>query len=220
VSTLGLLLGLFLGVIDQQVHADGGSSRRNSGALILGDSVFSLISRSQEAIEILEGESSVVFAAQPCQRLLTVGCIKATPSSALKIYELNRHRITRDVVVATGYNDIGLEDFGTALEEFCSLANKMGHRLIWVTYAERSTVSGKAERFNRSLRSFRDSHRGFQLADWNSLSRGRDGLFAPDGVHLSRSGSILGARLIREALDKPRTGSCLQRSSVGGSSRP
>ncbi len=219
-SILGVLLGSLIGVSGERADSREGVPRRHSESLILGDSVFSLISRSQEAIEILEGKSSVVFAAQPCQRLLTVGCVKATPSSALEIYQLHRHRITRDVVVATGYNDIGLNDFESALEEFCSLANKMGHRLIWVTYAERSSVRGKAERFNRSLRSFSDRHRGFQLADWNSLIRDRDELFAPDGVHLSLRGSVLGARLIREALDRPKKGGCVPRLSVGESSRP
>lgn len=182
--------------------------RRSSETLVLGDSVFALIGQIGDAKTILHTPKDLIFAAQPCQRLLARGCMEVTPNSAFDIYSLNRYRITGAVVVATGYNDIGVDVLSSALAQFCSLAGQLGHRLVWVTYAERGSVRARARKFNAELRKFRSMHDGFSLADWNSLAGGTDRYFSPDGVHLSRSGAILAARLLTEALSLPIHGPC------------
>jgi lysophospholipase L1-like esterase len=42
-----------------------------------------------------------------------------------------------------------------------------------------------------------------RLADWNSASKGRKGYFAPDGVHLTKTGAKAFGNLISEALKAP-----------------
>jgi hypothetical protein len=42
-----------------------------------------------------------------------------------------------------------------------------------------------------------------RLADWNSVSKGKKGYFAPDGVHLTKTGAKAFGNLIEEALSGP-----------------
>ena len=42
-----------------------------------------------------------------------------------------------------------------------------------------------------------------RLADWNSASKGKKGYFAPDGVHLTKTGAKVFGNLINEALRSP-----------------
>jgi hypothetical protein len=42
-----------------------------------------------------------------------------------------------------------------------------------------------------------------RLADWNSVSKGKKGYFAPDGVHLTKTGAKAFGKLIDETLSGP-----------------
>ena len=42
-----------------------------------------------------------------------------------------------------------------------------------------------------------------RLADWNAASKGHKGYFAPDGVHLTKTGAKVFGNLISEALKAP-----------------
>ena len=137
---------------------------------------------------------------------LGAGLHEDPPSSAFEIYSMTRHRTTRSVVLATGHNNDSIDVFSSALRKLCALAGHLGQRLIWITFAERSDIRIRAMKFNHLLRQFSATHDGFALAHWNALASGSDRYFVHDGVHLSRSGAILAARIVTEALSLPTRG--------------
>jgi hypothetical protein len=56
---------------------------------------------------------------------------------------------------------------------------------------------------NKMLASLVTQYPNVRLADWNSVSKGHKGYFAPDGVHLTKTGAKVFGNLINEALKSP-----------------
>ncbi len=56
---------------------------------------------------------------------------------------------------------------------------------------------------NKMIESVVSQFPNARLADWNSVSKGKKGYFAPDGVHLTKTGAKAFGNLIEEALSGP-----------------
>jgi len=157
--------------------------------LVLGDSVFSMLLVADEALAELNDIVPVIYRGQPCQKLLTRGCIPEVKLSAIQQFRNARGQFTDAVVVATGYNENRADALQQSLREFKREAKKQKVRLIWATYRVAGNVKGKATQFNSELRRARKRDAALELFDWNRISGNRPSWFSGDKVHLSRGGT-------------------------------
>jgi Arc/MetJ-type ribon-helix-helix transcriptional regulator len=125
---------------------------RKPRVLVLGDSVFSMLLVADEALAELNGIIPVIYRGQPCQKLLTRGCIPEVELSALQQFKNARGEFTDAVVVATGYNENRPDALRESLREFKAEAKRQRVKLIWATYRIAGNVKGKATQFNSELR--------------------------------------------------------------------
>lgn len=56
---------------------------------------------------------------------------------------------------------------------------------------------------NKMISALVTQYPNVRLADWNTASKGHKGYFAPDGVHLTKTGAEVFATLIKDALEGP-----------------
>jgi hypothetical protein len=112
-------------------------------------------------------------------------------------------RVSDVAVVALGYTyfwkPVVLRRDVDALMYAFSIRNV--RRVIWLNVRE-----NRPERrdVNLELNAATQRWGNLEIADWNSLSRGRTGVFLPDGQHLLPAGGRLMARLIEQRLDAYR----------------
>ena len=168
--------------------------------LVLGDSVFNAFDHVDEAAELMNERQSTIFATQGCQRLINEGCMDFAKFSALQ--QLRRHagKFTDVVVVGTGYNDRLGPDFKQAVTSIMEEAESQGVEVLWVTYRVAGNVKGKSRVLNAQLRRFDDRWQNLHVADWDEHSKGTEGWFREDGVHLITRGAIGLARLLNAEL--------------------
>lgn len=157
--------------------------------LVLGDSVFSMLLVADEALAELNEIIPVIYRGQPCQKLLTEGCIPEAKLSAIQQFRNARGEFTDAVVVATGYNENRPDALQESLREFKREAKKQKVRLIWSTYRVAGNVTGKATQFNSELRRAQKRDATLEVFDWNRISGDRPSWFSGDKVHLSRGGT-------------------------------
>ncbi|MFM7094951.1 MAG: hypothetical protein ACKOYL_10425 [Actinomycetota bacterium] len=170
--------------------------------LVLGDSVFSMLLVADEALAELNDIIPVIYRGQPCQKLLTRGCIPEVELSALQQFRNARGEFTDAVVVATGYNENRPDALQESLAEFRREAKRQKVKLIWATYRIAGNVKGKATQFNSELRRAQKRDTVFDVFDWNRLSGNRPSWFSGDKVHLSRGGTVNLARQLGKFLKR------------------
>jgi hypothetical protein len=179
-----------------------GSARavESTRVLVLGDSVFNAFDHVDEAAELMNERQSTIFATQGCQRLINEGCMDFAKFSALQ--QLRRHagKFTDVVVVGTGYNDRLGPEFKQAVTSIMKEAESQGVEVLWVTYRVAGNVKGKSRVLNAQLRRFDDRWQNLHVADWDEHSKGSEGWFREDGVHLITRGAIGLARLLNAEL--------------------
>jgi Arc/MetJ-type ribon-helix-helix transcriptional regulator len=175
---------------------------RKPRVLVLGDSVFSMLLVADEALAELNDIIPVIYRGQPCQKLLTRGCIPEVELSALQQFKNARGEFTDAVVVATGYNENRPDALRESLREFKAEAKRQRVKLIWATYRIAGNVKGKATQFNSELRRSQKRDVSLALFDWNRLSGNRPSWFAGDKVHLSRGGTVNLARQLGKFLKR------------------
>jgi len=168
--------------------------------LVLGDSVFNAFDHVDEAAELMNERQSTIFATQGCQRLINEGCMDFAKFSALQ--QLRRHagKFTDVAVVGTGYNDRLGPEFKQAVTSIMKEAESQGVEVLWVTYRVAGNVKGKSRVLNAQLRRFDDRWQNLHVADWDEHSKGSEGWFREDGVHLITRGAIGLARLLNAEL--------------------
>lgn len=194
---------LVLSVLVAPAHAATPEKKaRRPRVLVLGDSVFSMLLVADDALEDLNAIIPVIYRGEPCQKLLTRGCVPGVKLSALQQFRTARGKFTDAVVVATGYNEGGLDVLRESLAEFRREAKRQDVRLIWATYRIAGNVKEKATRFNRELRRAERRNVVFDIFDWNRLSRNRPSWFSGDKVHLSRGGTVNLARRLGRYLKR------------------
>lgn len=175
---------------------------RKPRVLVLGDSVFSMLLVADEALAELNDIIPVIYRGQPCQKLLTRGCIPEVELSALQQFKNARGEFTDAVVVATGYNENRPDALRESLREFKAEAKRQRVKLIWATYRIAGNVKGKATQFNSELRRAQKRDVGLAIFDWNRLSGNRPSWFSGDKVHLSRGGTVNLARQLGKFLKR------------------
>ena len=168
--------------------------------LVLGDSVFNAFIHVESAVEILEKRQATIIATQGCQRLIDVGCMDFAKLSALQQLRRRAGKFTDVVVVGTGYNDRLGPDFKEAVIAITDEARAQGIDVLWVTYREAGNVRGKSRVMNEQLRRFDNKIDNLHLADWNEHSKGTEGWFREDNVHLITRGAIGLANLLNKEL--------------------
>jgi hypothetical protein len=175
---------------------------RKPRVLILGDSVFSMLLVADEALAELNEIIPVIYRGQPCQKLLTRGCISEVELSALQQFRKAKGEFTDAVVVATGYNENRADALQESLGEFRREAKRQKVKLIWATYRIAGNVKGKATQFNSELRRAAKRDLVFDVFDWNRISGNRPSWFSGDKVHLSRGGTTNLARQLGKFLKR------------------
>jgi lysophospholipase L1-like esterase len=56
---------------------------------------------------------------------------------------------------------------------------------------------------NETIESLVGQYPNVRLADWNTVSKGKKGYFAPDGVHLTKTGAEVFGNLVNDTLRSP-----------------
>lgn len=177
-----------------------GATQEAPRVLVLGDSVFNAFMHVESAVEILEKRQATIIATQGCQRLIDVGCMDFAKLSALQQLRRRAGKFTDVVVVGTGYNDRLGPDFKEAVIAITDEARAQGIDVLWVTYREAGNVRGKSRVMNEQLRRFDKKIDNLHLADWNEHSKGTEGWFREDNVHLITRGAIGLANLLNKEL--------------------
>lgn len=175
---------------------------RKPRVLIVGDSVFSMLLVADNALAELNDMIPVIYRGQPCQKLLTRGCIPETELSALQQFRLARGEFTDAVLVATGYNENRTDALRVSLREFRREAKRQHVKLIWATYRIAGNVIEKSTNFNRQLRAAAKHDHDLSIFDWNKVSGNRPSWFSGDKVHLSHGGTTNLARQLGKFLKR------------------
>lgn len=197
---------MFLSATPSTSHARALDTKsKKPRVLVLGDSVFSMLLVADEALAELNDIIPVIYRGQPCQKLLTQGCIPEVKLSAIQQFRNARGEFTDAVVVATGYNENRADALQESLREFKREAKKQKVRLIWATYRIDGNVKEKAARFNAELRREQKRNKAFDVFDWNRIANKRPSWFSGDKVHLSRGGTKNLARQLGKFLKRTLT---------------
>lgn len=201
-SSIAVLTCISLGIGALSVNASNSVSKKvtRPEALIVGDSVMSVLGVFDTALKELHKKHPVLFQAQPCQLLTLSGCIAETKESALERFKNARGKFSDVIVVATGYNEFSDEIFIDAIKKFRDEAKKQKVSIIWLTYRENGNVTEKAKRYNSILRRVAKSDPKFFLYDWNDFSLGRLSWFSGDRIHMSRGGGTNLSRYLSKAI--------------------
>ena len=169
----------------------GGSSRPR--VTVIGDSVAASFDYVPAARRYLGKGIDLRSDAVVCRRLVAASCAfqGSKPPTALDVVSAEGHALGPVVVVNVGYNDwTAVYDVDRVMRALTAAGVRS---VIWVTLRE--TTSNYA---TNNRRIFAASHRWKRLvvADWNAYSRGK-AWFREDGLHLTASGALGLARLLR-----------------------
>ena len=129
-----------------------------------------------------------------CRRLVAAGCVfkGSTPTTALQVIGGHGRSLGSVVVVNVGYNDwAAVYDVDRVMR---ALAGAGVTTAIWVTLRE--TTSNYAQSNDRIRAAARRWRKSLVVADWNAHSSGKP-WFREDGLHLTSSGAMGLARLLR-----------------------
>ena len=160
----------------------------------IGDSIMASFDYVPAARRYLGDGLDLRSDAVVCRRLVATSCVfqGATPATALQVIGVQRRALGPVVVINVGYNDwTAVYDVDRVMRALKAAGVKTA---IWVTLRE--TTSNYARVNARIRSSARRWRKSLVVADWNGYSRGRP-WFREDGLHLTVSGAIGLARLLR-----------------------
>jgi hypothetical protein len=179
-------------------------------ALLIGDSVLNGLAQGYSAVGRAElaGRHSFILDAAGCRRLITTSCRippGSAPTNAITVLRTRAGQYDRALVVAAGYDDPSMGEFGigAAVDVILAEARLQGiTHVIWLTYREAGSV-GNVARYRQSnavLRGRTDPD--LVLADWATRSESLpSGWFSSDGIHLGPQAAAAMGALIGDALD-------------------
>jgi hypothetical protein len=165
---------------------------------VLGDSVQASFGFAPQAVRYLGRGFRLRVQADVCRKLVTPGCLGGSPPSALAVAESLGSGLGEAVIINVGYND----DSGTYdVPAMLSALRRAGVRaVVWVTLREqRSYYPPMNARIRAAARGGGSGGMVVRVADWNAYSAGRP-WFAGDGLHLSATGAMGLATLLRREL--------------------
>ena len=128
-----------------------------------------------------------------CRRLVAASCVfrGSTPATALDVIDAQGRALGSVVVINVGYNDwVSVFDVDRVMRALKAAGVRTA---IWVTLRE--TTSNYAQS-NARIRNAARRWEGMVVADWNAYSRSKP-WFREDGLHLTASGAMGLARLLR-----------------------
>jgi len=160
---------------------------------LIGDSVAASFDYVPAARTYLDRGLDVHSDAVVCRRLVASSCVfrGTRPATVLELARSRGSTLGSVVVVDVGYNDWAtVYDVDKVMFAFRAASVRTA---IWVTLRE-STAN--YARINAAIRKAARRWRSLVVADWNAYSR--DKLwFRADGLHLTPSGAMGLARLLR-----------------------
>jgi hypothetical protein len=174
-------------------------------ALLVGDSVMSILLHTDAALNLLEKEHPFLLRSVPCQRHIFEGCIPAAKDSSLKMLQMNKGKFSNVVVVGTGYNDMDDANFARAVREITSEAKLQGVQVLWLTYRQAGNVRMKSVSYNRQLFKLEKKIDNLHILRWCDISNGHPEWFTADSVHLNATGGLALAKAISVAIGQLTT---------------
>jgi hypothetical protein len=164
---------------------------------VIGDSVTASFDYVPAARRYLGKGLDLRSDAVVCLRLVATSCPfqGSTPSTALQVVGSKRSALGPVVVVNVGYNDWpAVYDVDRVMR---ALKVAGVRSVIWVTLREATSYAGVYAESNARIRKAAGRWKGrLVVADWNTYSRGK-AWFRDDGLHLTTSGALGLARLLR-----------------------
>ena len=172
---------------------DGSSKTR---VTVIGDSIAASFDYVPAARRYLGKGLDLRSDAVVCRRLVATSCPfqGSTPSTALEAVGSKRRALGPVVVVNVGYNDWpAVYDVDRVMRALDAAGVRS---VIWVTLREATSYAHVYARSNARIRAAARRWKGLAVADWNTYSRGK-AWFREDGLHLTTSGALGLARLLR-----------------------
>ena len=162
----------------------------------VGDSISASLDYVPSARRVLTRPFDTSFDLAVCRRLVTQGCAfqGKTPANALQVVRARGHSLGDVLVVDVGYNE-GSTGYRAGMRRIIRTARAQGaFGVVWVTLREADPLYRST---NAAIRREAKRWRRIEIADWESLSRGKP-WFREDGLHLNVAGANALARLVRE----------------------
>jgi hypothetical protein len=163
---------------------------------MIGDSVSAALDYVPAARAYLARGLDFRFVLDVCRRLVAPSCTYqgVTPATGLQVVLATGRSLGSVVIMDVGYNDYGSTYRGELDRVMRALAASNVRTVIWVTLREtRSTYRS----INVVIRNARKRWRPLVVADWNAWSRGQPWFGDSEGLHLTGSGAMGLARLLR-----------------------
>jgi hypothetical protein len=164
---------------------------------VIGDSVAASFDYVPAARRYLGKGLDLRSDAVVCRRLVAASCPfqGSTPSTALQVVGAEGRALGPVVVINVGYNDwAAVYDVDRVMR---ALKAAGVHTVIWVTLREAGAYASIYAQTNARIQNADKRWRkSLVVADWNRYSRGKP-WFKEDGLHLTPSGALGLARLLR-----------------------
>jgi hypothetical protein len=164
---------------------------------VIGDSITASFNYVVSAKRYLGKGLDLRSDAVVCRRLVAASCSfqGTTPQTVLEVVGSQGHALGPVVVINVGYNDwAAVYDVDRVMKALKTAGVK---HVIWVTLREAGSNASIYAQSNARIRSAGKRWRSrLVVADWNTYSRGRP-WFREDGLHLTTSGALALARLLR-----------------------
>ena len=201
-GAIGLVLGL---LVAPTVSATPTARPTKKEALLVGDSVMSILLHTDAALTLLEKQHPFLLRSVPCQRLIFEGCKPFAKDSSLKMLQMNKGKFSNVVVVSTGYNDLDDANFARAVREITSEAKTQGVEVLWLTYRQAGNVRMKSVSYNRQLFELEKKIDNLHILRWCDISNGHPEWFTADSVHMNATGGLALAKAISAAIGQLTT---------------
>jgi hypothetical protein len=164
---------------------------------VIGDSIAASFNYVVSAKRYLGRGLDLRSDALVCRRLVAASCSfqGTTPPTVLEVVGAQGHALGPVVVINVGYNDwAAVYDVNRVMKALKTAGIK---HVIWVTLREAGSNASIYAQSNARIRSAGKRWRSrLVIADWNAYSRGKP-WFREDGLHLTSSGALGLARLLR-----------------------
>jgi hypothetical protein len=164
---------------------------------VIGDSIAASFDYVVSARRYLGNGLDLRSDALVCLRLVAASCSfqGSAPPTVLQVVRSHGRALGPIVVVNVGYNDwAAVYDVDRVMRALRVAGVK---HVVWVTLREAGSNASIYAQSNARIRSAGKRWRGrLVIADWNAYSRGKP-WFREDGLHLTSSGAMGLARLLR-----------------------
>lgn len=164
---------------------------------VIGDSITASFNYVPAARRYLGKGLDLRSDAVVCRRLVAASCSfqGTTPSTVLQVVGAQGRALGPVVVVNVGYNDwAAVYDVDRVVKALKAAGVK---HVIWVTLRQAGSNASIYAQSNARIRSAGKRWRStLVVADWNAYSNGKP-WFREDGLHLTTSGALGLARLLR-----------------------